>query len=411
LHLKNNLAKLLLCINQFIFLQMNNSLNIKKYHIKKAFSLIELSVVVLIIGILIAGITQSSRLVRAMKLNTARSLTRSSDVNSIRNLTAWFDSTAEGVFSSSCTSGSQNTNLTSASRVFDINTSTGNPSVTTPSSAYIMPEHRQVIRLWKDSSPQDTDADKVILEYAQTGNCTTQNYSVGGTAGVDKGPMYHNSGLAGLPSIYFDGGDNSWFSSINPVTMPIAPSKKDFSIFTVYRTDPDYESVAAHRNVVQFSEIGSVAGSNPAILAKNADAGTANCGSIPSFTWSNLTNACDTSTARGQNALYVSKPSIEYAFGVAIDATTDVTLSSANTKIYLNSSSPVSDITIGSAMISSGAPTLGDTVTSQLNIGGGYNGIFKGFISEVLIFDRKITNEEASSVMSYLIKKYNLKAL
>jgi hypothetical protein len=99
------------------------------------------------------------------------------------------------------------------------------------------------------------------------------------------------------------------------------------------------------------------------------------------------------------------------AFGVAIDATTDVTLSSANTKIYLNSSSPVSDITIGSAMISSGAPTLGDTVTSQLNIGGGYNGIFKGFISEVLIFDRKITNEEASSVMSYLIKKYNLKAL
>ena len=31
--------------------------------------------------------------------------------------------------------------------------------------------------------------------------------------------------------------------------------------------------------------------------------------------------------------------------------------------------------------------------------------------AEVLIFDRKITNEEASSVMAYLIKKYNIKAL
>ncbi len=408
---------MLLISTKFIFLQMKNpsNLNIKKSQLKKAFSLIELSVVVLIIGILIAGITQSSRLVRAMKLNTARSLTRSSDVNSIRNLTAWFDATAEGVFSSSCATTSTNTNLTSATRIFNTDTTNGNPSVATPSSAYIMPEHRQVVRLWKDSNPQDTDADKVILEYAQTGNCTTQNYSVSGTTGVDKGPMYHNSGLAGLPSIYFDGGANSWLSSINPVTMPLVAAKKDFSFFAVYRTDPDYAS-GTHRNILQFSAIGSVAGNNPAILAANTNAGTSSCGSIPSFTWSNLNNSCDTLTARGQNARYVSKTSTEYAFGVAIDATNDVTLSNANTKIYLNSNTPVNDITIGSAMTTTGASTLGNTVTSQLNIGGGYftstdGAPYKGFISEVLIFDRKITNEEASSVMSYLVKKYNIKSL
>ena len=42
----------------------------------KAFSLIELSIVILIIGILVTGIVQSSRLVNQMKLQTARNLPR-----------------------------------------------------------------------------------------------------------------------------------------------------------------------------------------------------------------------------------------------------------------------------------------------------------------------------------------------
>ena len=368
---------------------------------KKAFSLIELSVVVLIIGILIAGITQSSRLVRAMKLNTARSLTRSSDVNSIRNLTAWFDATAEGVFSSSCNTASTNTNLTSPSRVFNTDTSYGNPSVTTPSSSYIMPEHRQLVRLWKDSNPQGVDADKVILEYAQNGICTTQNYSVTG----EKGPMYHNSGLAGLPSIYFDGTSNSWFSSINPVTMPIAAGKKDFSLFVVYRTDPDYSS-GTYRSILQFSPIGgnNMSGANYiTLISSNTNSDT--CSVVPGLAFDPTTNNCAAYSFRPQNARYTSKPSTEYVFGIAIDATDTTTSSTANTKIYLNSSSPT-DLTLPST-----SSVLNSLNTGQLNVGGGYNGAFKGYISEVLIFDRKINNEEASSVMAYLVKKYNIKSL
>ena len=371
---------------------------------KKAFSLIELSVVVLIIGILIAGITQSSRLVRAMKLNTARSLTRSSDVNSIRNLTAWFDATAEGVFSSSCNTASTNTNLASV-RVFNTDTSNGNPSVTTPSSSYIMPEHRQLVRLWKDSNPQGVDADKVILEYAQTGNCTTQNYSVAGTIGDNRGPMYHNSGLAGLPSIYFDGASNSWFSSINPVTMPIAAGKKDFSLFVVYRTDPDYSS-NTYRSILQFSPIGgNMSGANHITLT-SSNASSDTCSAIPGLSFDPTTNNCSAYSFRPQNARYTSKPSTEYVFGIAIDATDTTTSSTANTKIYLNSSSPATDLTLPST-----SSVLNSLTTGQLNVGGGYNGVFKGYISEVLIFDRKINNEEASSVMTYLVKKYNIKSL
>jgi len=60
----------------------------------KAFSLIELSIVILIIGIIIAGITQSSRLVKQFKLSTARTLTQSSPVSSIKDLATWYETTS-----------------------------------------------------------------------------------------------------------------------------------------------------------------------------------------------------------------------------------------------------------------------------------------------------------------------------
>lgn len=60
---------------------------------KNAFSLIELSIVILIVGIIVAGVSQSSRLVLNFKINSARNLTKSSPVNGIRNLVSWYEST------------------------------------------------------------------------------------------------------------------------------------------------------------------------------------------------------------------------------------------------------------------------------------------------------------------------------
>lgn len=62
---------------------------------KKAFSLIELSIVILIIGILVSGVTQSSRLIRQFRLSSAQSLTDNSPVNSIPDLVAWYETTKE----------------------------------------------------------------------------------------------------------------------------------------------------------------------------------------------------------------------------------------------------------------------------------------------------------------------------
>jgi prepilin-type N-terminal cleavage/methylation domain-containing protein len=66
-----------------------------------AFSLMEVSIVVLIVGIIIAGTLQSSALVRKMRLNTAKSLTRSAPVPGIKDLVLWYETTLETSFNDS----------------------------------------------------------------------------------------------------------------------------------------------------------------------------------------------------------------------------------------------------------------------------------------------------------------------
>lgn len=65
---------------------------------KGAFSLIELSIVILIIGIIIAGVTKSSTLVELYRLSSARTQTQSSPVTSIDNLVLWYEATSKASF-------------------------------------------------------------------------------------------------------------------------------------------------------------------------------------------------------------------------------------------------------------------------------------------------------------------------
>ena len=69
--------------------------------INKAFSLIELSIVILIIGILVAGVTQSSRLIKRMNIQTAQNLTQNSPVSSISGLVVWFETISQNSFNES----------------------------------------------------------------------------------------------------------------------------------------------------------------------------------------------------------------------------------------------------------------------------------------------------------------------
>jgi prepilin-type N-terminal cleavage/methylation domain-containing protein len=64
----------------------------------KAFSLVEISTVILIIGILIAGISNGLDLYQDYRLTSARQLTNNSIVGRINGLTLWFETTSEKSF-------------------------------------------------------------------------------------------------------------------------------------------------------------------------------------------------------------------------------------------------------------------------------------------------------------------------
>lgn len=64
----------------------------------KAFSLIEMSVVVLIISVLTVGVMESRKIVARAKIANARSLTANSPVASLEELMLWYESTSEQSF-------------------------------------------------------------------------------------------------------------------------------------------------------------------------------------------------------------------------------------------------------------------------------------------------------------------------
>ncbi len=77
---------------------------------KKAFTLTELSIVVLIIGVLITGITQGSSMIKTSRLANARSITSRSPALEINGLIAWYEPTLKSSFKDSeSIEGSQTT--------------------------------------------------------------------------------------------------------------------------------------------------------------------------------------------------------------------------------------------------------------------------------------------------------------
>lgn len=67
---------------------------------KLAFSLVELSVVIFIVGVLIAGVSQTSKMLTKSKIASAQSQTKQSIVKDIPNLAVWYESVLDESFDS-----------------------------------------------------------------------------------------------------------------------------------------------------------------------------------------------------------------------------------------------------------------------------------------------------------------------
>ncbi len=65
---------------------------------KKAYSLLETSIAIVILSLLIGSVIQGSRMVAMYRLQTAQSLTQSSPVSAMKNLVTWLEATSETSF-------------------------------------------------------------------------------------------------------------------------------------------------------------------------------------------------------------------------------------------------------------------------------------------------------------------------
>jgi prepilin-type N-terminal cleavage/methylation domain-containing protein len=308
----------------------------------KAFSLVELSVVILIIGILVAGVTQSGRLIRQIKLSTARSVTASSDVASIRDVTAWFEASTEGVF-------------TDINNVTDV-------------------ENKATVKIWRDINPQKPVGDRPILTNDASG---TQ-------------PTYISNGINGIPSVYFNTDD--FIYSTNIPTLPLLTKDKTYSMFAVFRADLDK---VQRKSIITQIGSGTTLADNQYVSI--GFIGSASNNGKPGF----ITNATENNNWIQDSRI---NDQTDYIVGVLADLTGTVAQSSV--KLFVNSLTAVSNLPVG------GSYATTNIESARFSIGGSAAGspadFFTGMISEVIVFDRKLKDEEAESVMKYLRKKYNI---
>ena len=155
---------------------------------KRAFSLIELSIVILIIGILVAGVTTASRLVKQMKINSIKQMTYSSPVAGIKGLSLWLETSLEG-------------SVTGAVNPFN-------------------PDENEKISSWNDINPQTST--RVIL--GQNNDALRPFYT-------------SNSTINSLPALRFDGAQ--WLFSIKAFggNIPLNPSDDSFTLIAVWQTN------------------------------------------------------------------------------------------------------------------------------------------------------------------------------
>lgn len=287
---------------------------------KKGFSLIELSITILIIGVLVGAIYSGSQILDKIRLVSARSVTQSSPISSMTNLIAWWETTSSNSFLSE------------------------------------NPNNDDSIIQWNDISPNKID--KISL--------TQSNSSYQ--------PKYIKKSVSGLPALKFDGNDRFITDNI---------FNKDFSLFVVMKTTSNDRGGQTSQAYQGYAIIGADISGRALDIIPLAIGG----GYPKIFTGSSETTL--------SSPIYVAddRPYILFS-----------SRDSSNGKRYLMvNNNKVSDD-------KGGTQSLG--ANSKVAIGADSNSViapFKGHISEIIIFDEVLEEDEITKVQNYLAKKYSIK--
>ncbi len=308
----------------------------------RAFSLIEISIVVLIVGILIAGITQSSRLISLARINTAKSLTQGSPASSIPNMSVWFESASDSVFDDS--------NI----------------------------EDGDKVRTWNDINPQASTKANLNAD------------SIEGSDGKvsDSAPIYQTDIINGLPAICFNdtalcGKDTGLSNYLKSQNFPsiISGSATVFVVFRLSSAKPTSDGSL-------FGKLASSTKTNPNVKMSIKSTGV--------FSYQDNGGEYEGSETLNDNSNYI----------ISV--------------VYNKNSTSTSDTNTndGIAFFQNGEGKGKLDTTSEPNIGAdgalfvgqdGNSSYYKGYIGELIIYDRALKKEERQSVESYLGRKWGIK--
>ncbi len=353
-------------------------------NLKKAFSLIEISIVLLIIGILISGILVGQDLILDAKIRSAQNLTKTSPVNKIPDLTLWLDVNAE---QSLITTEVADRCLEKYVNYQDL---LGN----------------NVICAWRDINPQKSlgsDTSKKIALSINTSHPLTAM------------PNYVINGIGGLPSLYFDGADYL-ISSIPPPSTSIANTILNVDLHNLL------SSSEVSFFIVQQFEGASSGTSNTATLFHHSSGNF----SIQNNNRVSITPSGGTASDEyGPRITFVSGAdsvltTVKPTFSMTLPQVISVIRENSSAKLYVNSTAqtitnnaPTTSLDNSSFPISLGAfittATTGTPPTTTTTSSTTANTFFKGKISEIIVFNRRISERERVQVENYLLQKYKIK--
>jgi prepilin-type N-terminal cleavage/methylation domain-containing protein len=325
---------------------------------KKAFSLIEISIVILVVGILIAGISKGVDLVYDMRIATARALTDKAPMFGMENLEMWLETTSENSLA------------------------TGTTSFTNVKN----PNDKQPIGRWNDINP--TLIDPNYKNHAVQGDINFQ-------------PLYIQDGINGLPALLFDGVDD-WFDAKNGKT-----NFNEFTFFIVAK--PQFNPISIYGNIINISCSGNI---NAACVKTSNSNGTYDSKfAFNPAGWISL-------TVSNQKVLTLSYNIISYSgsfTGVGFSVSSAYDDNAVIATINQGSKNAVAEISPSYSYTNTSNLKFLNDPNSYLDfrIGkqkdGFSNRNFKGHLSEIILFGRSLNDQETLLIKNYLSEKWRIK--
>ena len=298
--------------------KMLPKIHLNKYKKHRAFSIVEIAIVLLIVSLLMAGILNGTSLISDASVATAQKLTTNSEVNTIESLSLWLESS----FASSVESSGKIEN------------------------------NAKIIR-WKDISPLKPVTKKFDLKQTNQANQ----------------PQYKEDVINGLPLLYFAGSGANFLEFTNEANQNLVLAdvflQNQATIFVVAM----FDNSSAGNSIISF-------GTNDVV----------NFG----YNSTKMTMKFNNTATASQDSF--QQKQLQMLTGVK---------KADNIMLYLNGNLR------GTA---SNTSAIGDDdfgIANNMRIRIDEN--FKGWLGEVLVFNKSLADKERIKVEQYLLKKWRIK--